>query len=124
MEKKASIAEEAVKKAISNRNGCRDKINQVMEKKKEAEIDLQDQKFRAIEIELSFLDGQSETKDNLASIEESIVKLLKDVLGEIDSELEILQKEEVHLSEKVVEAEKSCSKIMQILYSLRSEFKK
>ncbi len=95
-----------------------------MGKKKEAEIDLQDQKFRAIEIELSFLDGQSETKDNLASIEESIVKLLKDVLGEIDSELEILQTEEVHLSEKVVEAEKSCSKIMQTLYSLRSELKK
>jgi len=76
-----------------------DKINQMIWKKKEAEIDLQNQKFRAIEIEQSFLDCQSETKDNLASVEESIQKS-KTVLCEIDFELEILQKQEAHLSEK------------------------
>ena len=123
VEEKAFIAEEAVKKAISNRNGCRDKINQMMGKKKEAEIDLQDQKFRAIEIELSFLDGQSETKDNLASVHGSIEKS-KDVLGKIDFELQILKKEEACLSEDVEEAEKSYSKIMHALYALNTELKK
>ncbi len=67
-------------------------------KKKEAEIDLQNQKFRAIEIEQSFLDCQSETKNNLASVEVWIQKS-KTVLCEIDFELEILQKQETHLSE-------------------------
>ncbi len=123
MEKKASIAEDALRKTIANRNGCRDKINQMIGKKNQAEIDLKNQKFRTIDIELSFLDGQSETKDNLKLVHESIEKS-KDVLGKIDVELQILKKEEACLSEEVEEAEKSYSRTMHALYALNSELKK
>jgi len=124
LEENLKIADDALKKTKLNRDTCRNKIDQLIRKKNEAEIELRTRQCKALELEpplFSLMDGEMKAKmDNLMSVKEWIEKCKNDVLKGINFDLQQLLKEDAYLSEAVVEAEKSISKMKQILDSLKS----
>ena len=122
------IADDALKKTKLNRDACRNKIDQLIRKKTEAEIELRNRQCKALELELplfSLMDDEMKDKiDDLMSVKEWIEKCKNDVLKGINFDLQQLLKEDAYLSEAVVEAEKSISKMKLILDSLKSKNRK
>ena len=122
LEENLKIADEALKKTKLNRDACRNKIDELIRKKNEAEIELRTRQCKALELELPLFSLQDEEMkekiDNLKSVEEWIEKCKNDVLKGINFDLQQLLNEDAYLTETVVEAAKSISKMKLILDSL------
>ena len=122
LEENLKIADEALKKTKLNRDTCRNNIDELIRKKNEAEIELRTRQCKALVSELPLFSLQDEEMkekiDNLKSVEEWIEKCKNDVLKGINFDLQQLLNEDAYLTETVVEAAKSISKMKLILDSL------
>ena len=123
LEKNLKITDEALTKTKLNRDVCRNKIDQLIKKKNEVETDLRSRQCRAL-LKLAELPLSSchDNIESLLSIKERIEKCNKiEVLKGINFGLQLLLKEEAHLSEALEKAEKSISKMKKIYWTPSSQ---
>ncbi len=119
MGEKAQMAADELTKFKQKKNNLLNTINDITSKKTEAEIQLRMNQCKVLELKLD-CPKTGDSKDSLASIEESIKKLEIVVEG-MRITLQVLRKEEAELSENVEDAERSHFGIMEVLDGLHSE---